>query len=203
MVVIVGIVWYNIWAGRVNPAGRNTVRIYNTSKLPIEELEPLIRFAARGVVDSRVVVKCKRGRRTGPHGCCYYFGFRGEPITPNIPIGTRALITMHLPDPTSTAWPMKWGNNYRLVRLGKMYPHVPFESWADFVVYLTAHEFRHVWQADRSRRMSRAGKVASGKGEHDAEKHGIKMLSRWRVQTGRTPIAQVKQENPFKKAACR
>lgn len=59
------------------------------------------------------------------------------------------------------------------------YPTISCGSWRDAVVYLAAHEFRHIHQ------FRYWGGHAS---EVDADEHAVGALNRWRVETGREPI---------------
>lgn len=169
------------------------MRIVNYTKLDDNQLSELFEFAARGVRDSGVELHVKNEPRH-PHGYCYWH----VPDMANVSATTRALITIHLPStPDSPLWPKAWWNGHGLKRLAMSYPDVPFDDWRDCVVYIAAHEFRHVWQHDRRRRAKSQGKRASGKREHDASKHGITRLNAYRILTGRTPLVRVKQANPF------
>lgn len=193
------------------------MRITNTSRIDTETLRPLLAFAARGVRDSGIVARVKRTTR-GVHGRCWYFGvngyvvgnpigyapYTGEPIYPDVPSGTRSLVTLHLPDLDSPKWAKRFGNYYRLKRIDAKWPQgFPFDGWRDVVVYVAAHEFRHAWQNDRRNRARRQGKRVSGKGEYDAELFALRRVNEYRESTGRSPILEAKQANPFAPAKSR
>lgn len=165
-------------------------------KMPPERLRELIEFGARGVRDDGVEVHVKRCE-IGVRGRAYGY----VPEIANVAATSKRLVVMAFPGtPDSPHWMKKWDNPYRLKRLAAIFPLFPFEGWEDSVVYLAAHEFRHVWQDHRRRRAKKAGREVAGKREHDAEKHGLLRLNEWRVVTGRPPIVPVKQPNPFAKA---
>lgn len=191
------------------------MRIKNTSKIPTEQLKPLFEFAAKGCGHAGVEVHV-RNEPHYPHGRCYW----GIPDMANVAKNAKCLITLHLPPlDKPQCWPDRWGNSYRLKWLAKKWPHFPFETWQDCVIYLTAHEFRHFWQWNRIRRWRKEFAIAraiwlrspsgtrrwedvrpkrpTGKREHDASAHGLRMLNKWREHTGRSPIEPVKQPNPF------
>lgn len=169
------------------------MRVINYTQLPQAELNSLLEFAARGVNDAGVELHIKNEPHH-PHGYCY----PSVPSMANVAETTRMLITLHLPSTAdSNRWPKAVWNGHSLKRIRLIYPHVPFDGWRDCTVYIAAHEFRHCWQEDRRQRCKIKGRRPSGKGEHDAEKHAIRILNLWRVSTGRTAIAPVKQPNPF------
>jgi len=82
----------------------------------------------------------------------------------------------------------------------KKYPDgLPMSTWQDNFVMLVAHEFRHVWQFLRNKRLRAAGKKRKQTTEVDAEKHAVSVCNQWREKTGREPIEAVKLPNPFEK----
>ena len=83
----------------------------------------------------------------------------------------------------------------------KKYPNgVSVETWQDNFVMLVAHEFRHVWQFLRNKRLRAAGKKRKQTTEVDAEKHAVSIYNQWREKTNRPLIEAIKQPNPFAKA---
>lgn len=154
------------------------MRVTNKTKLPAAELRVLLAFAARG---------------TNTTGVAVHVGVSGRYLHGRAWDGRIAL---YLPRTTTApGWPKEWRSRHAAKRLRRMYPTIPTERWQDVVVYLAAHEFRHV----RQFRLYLAGKRRRRSSEHDAIKHGIKRLSAYRVATGRTPIVPIKQPNPFAK----
>lgn len=167
------------------------MKIKNTSRIATEKIRPLLEFASRRVNDSRVEVHIKHSRSdwfsgmayANPHGNCFC----------SVDARTKYLITLKIP-------PRKNNDNVtelcywsRLKRLQLIYPDgFPLETWEDQVIKLTAHEFRHIWQFQRSRKTGKRGK-----GEYDAEKHALVILNKWRIYTNRQPIPKQKQRNPF------
>ncbi len=191
------------------------MRIYNLAGLPEKPFYEALAFGARGIRDTGVVVRArarsKRRADSGPgmSGRCFawpggYDGhaigrINGDPIYADVPRGTRALITLKLPrEWGSIEWPRAFENVYELKGIDRRWPDgFPFEGPDDCVVYLAAHEFRHVWQAQREHDAAKRGKTVSGKGELDAETHALRQLNKYRLATNREPIAEAKQPNPF------
>ena len=162
------------------------MRVTNTSAYPLEECKRLLVFAARGVRDSAIEVHVKGGR------WCRGTFYEDIPREANVARTSNALITISIP---ADGVPKRTWCQKCLKRIAKLWPEgIPLENWQDWLVYIGAHEFRHVWQAQRRERTGRAGKC-----EYDASKFGLKRLNAWREATGREPVPAVKQPNPFAK----
>lgn len=173
-------------------------------------MQEVLAFASRGSNTARVYVRIKNTKR-GPSGSYTCFsrdgsGYSGkpigyaphtrEPIFPRVPLGTLGYLVMTLPPVDSPRWPTTFSNNYRLKRIDAKWPDgFPMhQDTRDVLIYLAAHEFRHHHQHLRRIRTGKAGK-----GEYDAELHGLRTLNKWREATGREPIPEVKQPNPFER----
>ena len=159
------------------------MRVKNTSSYPSERIKDLLRFAFRGVQDAGVEVHVK-GSSRGARG----YAYGGIPSIANVAKDARYLVTVGLPKdkelPTQT-----WGTK----SIKKLFPEgIPLENWEDVLVYIGAHEARHIWQVQRKRRTGKGGKR-----EYDADKFSYRRLNDWRVATDRDPIPKVKQPNPF------
>lgn len=174
------------------------MRLTNTSGFDKAELTKLIEYASRGCRDTGVEVHVKN-TEGGLRGWCYA---QGIPSVANVAKTTDALITLLLPPPGSPRWPkVTWAG---LKRIKLKWPNgIPLESWQDAVVWLAAHEFRHVWQADREKRARKRGKTVTGKLEYDCEVFANERLNDYRVDTNRLLVPCVKQPNPFAKAAAK
>jgi len=167
------------------------MRVRNTSRLSDEWLRPLLEFAARGVNDAGLMVSVIN-TTTSFRGWAFGRGSftkrrwpdEGDGPVQVYPASVEYLVRLFIP----ATIPLKAWTNVKRIR--KMYPDglPPFESEADAVVMLAAHEFRHIWQY-RNRK--------SGKGEYDAEKFAFRRLNDYREHTGRPRIDPVKQPNPF------
>lgn len=162
------------------------MRIKNTSPYPTERVKELLRFAFRGIADAGVEVHVK-GTTTKRYGGLAYGGI---PHIANVAATTRYLITIRLPRNEDSLLPvMKAGTK----RLRRLYPEgIPIENWEDLLVFIGAHEGRHIWQYQRRKRTGKRGK-----GEYDADKFAFKQLNAWRTATGREPVPPIKQPNPF------
>ena len=160
-------------------------------------LYSLLLFAAKGSGHAGVEVHIK-AEPLHLHGYCYC----DLPSVANVARTTHCLITLHMPPtPDAKGWPRAWWNSHGLKRLAAKWPAFPFDDWRDAVVYIAAHEFRHFWQRQRKRRAQREGRAVTGKLEHDASSHGLRMVNKYRELTGRLPIVAVKQPNPFASAS--
>ena len=69
--------------------------------------------------------------------------------------------------------------------LKEKFPYgIPCDGWRDMLVFLAAHEFRHIWQ----HRRFKMEKPVPSRIEEDANKHGAKILNRYRLLTGREEL---------------
>ena len=161
------------------------MRFTNTSPYPDKKVRELLALAFHGVSDAGIEVHVK-SRKSGWRGRAY----DGIPPVANVAKTSRFLIVIRLAP--SNRLPKK-ASLHKSKMARRLYPNgLPIERWEDALVYVAAHEARHIWQYQRKRRTGRGGK-----GEHDAIKFGARRLNAWREQTGRDPIKRVKQPNPF------
>lgn len=177
------------------------MRIINFSEIDDEKVASLLRFSAQGVCDAAVEVHVWNSERwfSGvAYGNAQRFDLRGASGSKwsgrcgvSVARSSRYLVTLRVPkqqnltnlDQHHYYW------EYKRVRLA--YPDgFPFDSWEDEFVQLAAHEFRHVWQFRNNKK---------GKGEYDAEMHGLRILNEWRQLSWRPVIHRAKQPNPFRK----
>jgi hypothetical protein len=112
--------------------GRFTVR--NGSRYPTAEVRQLIRFATADVDMRAVCVNVKRLRLAGWRGWAY----PGVPDCSNAPAQAEYLITLAVGE--SCNWPM------RRARQRRGEPYVEFADWRETLVYLAAHEAKHIEQ---------------------------------------------------------
>lgn len=182
------------------------MRVYNDSDIPNEMLLPLLEFASKGVNTNLVEVQISSTENSVTSGHCFYGrGPRKYKANPS----TISLVILRYPKHSSGLWPDRFINSYILKRINAMYPAgFPFEFGQDTIVYLAAHEFRHVWQYRREinwyeRRRTvgprLAGRLPNRRGEYDAEKFALSVVNKYRIHTGRSPIVPCKQKNPFAK----
>ena len=186
------------------------MRLYNRSSLPDDEVRELAKFAARGVQDNQVLVEVTDTENPGWSGMAW-----------NIGTNKPAFYHSNLPERyIDRYWAKGKNSQYRyfiLIRvpplahrernwsfgqkwMQKKYPDgLPMSTWQDNFVMLVAHEFRHVWQFLRNKRLRAAGKKRKQTTEVDAEKHAVSVCNQWREKTGREPIEAVKLPNPFEK----
>ena len=175
------------------------MNIKNKSNHPIHILKPLLKFGRQGIRDSCVEIHIRNSKR-GFCGRAYSdpqainlkrlhkdvrYGMYGVSVDKS----TRYLITLNLPEKQTSNNFNQYPYWKKLKRLQLAYPEgFPFDSWDDQVIHIVAHEFRHIWKFQRSKK---------GKGEYDAEMHALKILNRWREVTGRYAVQKAKQPNPF------
>lgn len=160
------------------------MRIKNSSSYATAEIEPLLKFAARGIKDSGVEVHIQDTRAGS------YSGWAANHIPDSVDCAatSRYVVMLRFGEWTGQ---MKRINPQATVR--RRYPDgVKFETWQDMVVYVAAHEFRHIWQYQRTERTGKRGKR-----EADAEKFAVRRLNEWREETGRVPLPETKE--PAKK----
>jgi hypothetical protein len=161
------------------------MRVKNTSQYPTAQIKQLMKFAAHGIHDSHVEVHVK-GSSNGLRG----YAYSGVPGIANVYNDVEYLITIRIP-PDSNQLPKKALSKVK--RIQRLWPNaIPLEDWRDCLLLVAAHEFRHVWQYQRTRRSGQRGK-----GEYDAEKFAMTRLNEYRRATERDPIPAVKQPNPF------
>lgn len=159
--------------------------VKNASNYPTDRVRELLQFGAKGVRDAGVEVHVKNAPNWTFSGRAYY----EIPEIANVDARAKYLITIKIGGPERFpclahhlgVWTMR------------SYPDgIELEDWEDVLVFVGAHEFRHIWQAQRTERTGKGGKR-----EHDADKFAIRRLNAFREETGRDPIERVKQANPF------
>lgn len=158
------------------------MRVTNTSRYDLQRIKELLEFSARGVKDSGVEVHVKNSSRGWKA-----YAYSEIPYIANVAATSKYLITIHTSQwlPSTT-----WTNVQRIDRL---WPEgIPLDSWEDVFVRIAAHEFRHIWQFQRTERTGKGGK-----GEYDAEKFAFKRLNQWRGATKRLAVPALPQPNPF------
>ena len=160
------------------------MRVKNTSSYPTDRVKEILRFAFRGVKDAGVEVHVK-GSSRGARG----YAYGGIPSIANVAKDARYLVTIGLAKDRDLFPKQTWGTK----SIEKLFPEgIPLENWEDILVYIGAHEARHIWQYQRRRRTGKRGK-----GEYDADKFSYRRLNDWRAATDRDTTPQVKQPNPF------
>ena len=139
---------------------------------PVAQCVSLIDFAARGVGHRGVAVWLRytqkiRGRKQLP--------FSGVAINDRevrLRLGPQRIMPANI---MFVGWD----------ELIERFPYgVPSDGWRDMLVFLAAHEFRHIWQ----HRQRKGKPVPDHRIEEDANKHGLKVLNRYRLLTGRDEL---------------
>lgn len=162
------------------------MRIKNSTSLDDKMVRDCLTFAAQGVRDVGVEVWVVKGFRGGR-----MWGDASSIYVHDLPLKTakttKYLIRIRHPrDYIRNGCPIAFN------RLAQMYPDGLFiENIRDFLVYVAAHEFKHVAQ------FQKLFNLKHHRREYAAEKRAIEKLSQWRVETGREPFRRVKLENPF------
>ena len=172
------------------------MRVRNESRIPDTTLRPLLDFAAKGTNTADLLVHVID---TTTHFRGWAFGRGSFSKTKYVgdsrwdgrdvqkyPPSVEYLIRLFIP---ATDARMIGPAFSHVKRIQQLYPNPPQLATAeDAIVFLAAHEFRHIAQYRHRRK---------GKGEHDAEKWAFAMLAKWYVATDRVPVLPVKQPNPF------
>ncbi len=170
------------------------MRLHNQSKMSTSDLRKWLKFAARGTRDSGVDVIVNDNFL--PFGWAYDLGQRTYPPKPRIseppiPISKTAKWLVILNTPSNPVVQKRTFTDMRSIK--KLWPKgLPLEEADDYLVWLAAHEFRHVWQYQRT---DRTGKMDNA--EYEAEKFSMRGVNEWREHTGRKPTPAIKQPNPF------
>jgi hypothetical protein len=160
---------------------KNCMHVTNTSPYPAARINELLPFAFRGVNDTGVEIHVKgSGTRTFA-GRAY----NGIPTIANVAESSRYLVVIRLArKPEILPRNIKPG----VKRLLRGYPDgFPLEGWEDVFIYVAAHEARHIWQFQRTKRTDKRGL-----GEYDAEKFAFQRLNAWRQTTGRPTVPAIK-----------
>ena len=161
------------------------MRIVNYTDYPDSILKSLFKFASRGIRDSGIEIHIK-GTNNGLRGRCFYW----LPDYARVASSSKHLITLKLPYKPEGMPQNAWTN---VKRIKKLWPNkIPFDNWQDAVLFIAAHEFRHIWQENRRLKTKKGGKQ-----EYDATKFAHIRLNQWREKTGRVPVPAIKQPNPF------
>lgn len=121
-------------------AGRLVIR--NLSAYPADEVRALVRFAGSDVDTRGVCVNVKNRRKSRWQG----YAYDGVPIQSNAPRSAHYLVTLAVnPD-----------NVYPLTRSAQRRgePVLVLHDWRELIVFLAAHELKHVEQFRESLRLS-------------------------------------------------
>ena len=113
--------------------GRFVIR--NTSRYPTDEVRELVRFAMQDVDTRALCVNVKRQTKHGWTGWAY----EGVPLMSNAPRGARYLVTLRVGE--QTHYPVTRSR----VRRGEP-EGVTFHDWRETLVFLAAHEAKHIEQ---------------------------------------------------------
>lgn len=151
-------------------------RLYNTTPLPPHRLREIIGFVTpSGVSGFRVTVRNRS-----------HASFNGTAAIQ----GSEWWVTLSFGK--YAVYPKGPERNPR----GGAYLPLPwFASVEEAVVFLAAHELRHLWQA----RVPRGRRVWGAKGqysERDADAYAIRKLRAWRRTTAPTPRAVITPSTP-------
>jgi len=147
--------------------------VKNTSPYPIIQVRSLLHFAFIDVLHAGVEVHVKGSSRS-------YRGraYDGIPRIANVDDSARFLVTIGL-SRTMSGLPLQVNPGTKLLQ--RKYPEgIPVDDWEDVLVYVAAHEARHIWQF-QARRQGK--KMALS--EVDADTFAINQLNEWRRATGR------------------
>jgi len=138
------------------------MRFTCTGQYPPEECRELILFASCGVGKRGVSVALVPAKRS-------FSGLTRPDGTIRLRMGPKGTLRPAVPSTRA---------------LRRILPTIPCRDWRDVLVFLAAHEFRHLAQYRGA-----APACCPRCGEQDAEEHAIRMLNAWRRRTGRSPIA--------------
>lgn len=139
-----------------------------------DEIRELIREGFRGVYDTGVEVHVKGSGENGFSG----YAYDGIPSVAKVAKNSRELVTIRMPrDPRiHTGYPCTYKPGYKYA------PAVTFTSWQDRLVYIAAHEARHLHQYRHYKPRS----------EVACARHAKRVLERWQPPTP-DAIARVAQ----------
>jgi len=182
------------------------MRIVNRSAVATDVLRPYLEHGAAGIRDAGVlVVLADKADWSGRYSGYACWGVESRIRCAKLGVA-QAEYTVILKLRNAENCPARW-HGQGLKWFDRRFPSgVPIESPVDYLVTLTAHEFRHVWQFRRAK-AAMDGKARPRRlGELDAEFWAVDRLSRFRVLTGRSPIEPAKQPVPAglakSRAAC-
>ena len=149
--------------------------VKNTSPYPTTQVKSLLHFAFTDVLHAGVEVHVKGSSRS-------YRGraYDGIPGIANVDDTAHYLVTIGL-SRTRKGLPLRVNPGTK--RLQRQYPEgLPVDDWEDVLVYVAAHEARHIWQFQARRQRK---KIALS--EVDADIFAIRQLNEWRRATDRNP----------------
>jgi hypothetical protein len=148
----------------------------NTSPYPQQRIELLLSFAFDEVINYGIEIHLK-GSSSSYKGRAY----NGIPHIANVFDGAKYLVTIGL---ARTRAMLPTHLNPGTKRQQELYPDgIKVRGWEDILIYVAAHEARHVWQF---KTRGESGKQPIS--EVDANNYAIQKLSNWRVETGGVPI---------------
>jgi hypothetical protein len=150
--------------------------VRNTSPYPTGPVESILRFAFAEVLHTGTEIHVKGSKRSF-RGRAY----DGIPHLANVSNSARYLVTIGL-SRTVSGLPVRVNPGTRILQ--RQYAKgLPVDGWEDVLVYVAAHEARHIWQF-YCRNMGK--KVALS--ELDADKFAIYQLNAWRLSSERAPL---------------
>lgn len=137
------------------------MRFLCSAQYPTKECRELILFASRGIGKSGVSVVLVPAKRS-------FSGSTRPDGSIRLRMGSKRTLRPVIPYTSA---------------IRRFLPTIPIRDWKDVLVFLAAHEFRHLAQY-RGTVPSCCPRCA----EQDAEEHAIRMLNIWRAKTGRRQI---------------
>ncbi|MDX1417740.1 MAG: hypothetical protein R3293_26300 [Candidatus Promineifilaceae bacterium] len=172
---------FNNEKSKIPPAVIDGTAIWlkNTSPYPLDRVKLLLSFAFAAVLDYGIEVHVK-GSSSSYKGRAY----NGIPQIANVIDGAKYLVTIGLARSRSM---LPQTVSPRTKRQLKRYPQgIRIRDWEDVLVFVGAHEARHIWQFQARRTQ---GKQPIS--EVDAEQFAIQRLNDWRILTGDLAIPPV------------
>ena len=140
---------------------------------PVAQCVSLIDFAARGVGHRGVAVWLRPTQKVKGREQLPFSGVAINDREVRLRLGPQRILPAYIMF-------VGWGE------LSERFPHgVPSDGWRDMLVFLAAHEFRHIWQ---HRQYGKLVYRTRHRVEEDANEHGLKMLNRYRLLTGRDEL---------------
>ncbi len=157
-------------AGNPKLIASTSLWLKNSSPYPQERLEILLPFAFEEVLAYGIEIHVKGSSRLF-RGRAY----DGVPTIANVVGDAHYLVTIGLAR-TRSLLPDIVGLSTITNR--KLYPQgIPVRNWEDILIYVAAHEARHIWQF-KTRRKNGKQPIS----EVDAEKFAIEKLNAWRLK---------------------
>ena len=168
------------------------VRLYNSSNVSDDVLRPLLEFAGKGVRLDKTEVHFRTQARSGFGGFASGPGYSGWKRVRKC---DTSLYVVSLNVLTPEAYTARVDRGRQKLVSKKFPDGMPLERWEDMLVYLAAHEFVHIGQFRRG--VDKGQRI-----EYRATIAGYRKVNKYREATGREPIPEAKQPNPFAHAGC-